>query len=354
RPPDATNYPTVTELEKKLFTKSYESEDITRRLARLEQAAFNRTYPDLPMVDRVDQLTLKIDPNNPLSIEEQVNPTAGLPRSTTSLPSQGRDFTGNSMAIYAQLKSLEERVVGKSFGGELIINRLDRLERILYGAPQHGSVNERISRLTHTNPNNTAHLYGPSGYETGPTGQPQVGAPQYVQPSTSAQAPPYHQPNLQPQSRMPSWGSYNPGYGSTQEGQQFSSDMQQMLPPHVRQQLGGQDGLQSATGRQFPITGMGQASVAGVTGDAAAAAAPPSHTVPSTPTRPLTQPDKRIEYVQRIAMLEVKVFGHRYDNLTMQDRLSQLEQQVYGRTYPYFTIDRRIDRILNKLPMTRG
>ncbi|MEZ4575467.1 MAG: hypothetical protein R2857_11215 [Vampirovibrionales bacterium] len=39
--------------------------------------------------------------------------------------------------------------MGKSFGRELIINRLDRLERILYGAPQPGSVNERISRLTH-------------------------------------------------------------------------------------------------------------------------------------------------------------------------------------------------------------
>ncbi len=57
--PGETDYPTVSQMEAKLFGKTFVQEDITRRLVRLEKQAF-KTEQRGPLVDRVDNLRLVI------------------------------------------------------------------------------------------------------------------------------------------------------------------------------------------------------------------------------------------------------------------------------------------------------
>lgn len=59
QPRDATDYPTVTQMEKKVFGKSFTSEDISQRLTRLEKQVF-KTPQNGSLADRMDNLRLVI------------------------------------------------------------------------------------------------------------------------------------------------------------------------------------------------------------------------------------------------------------------------------------------------------
>ena len=167
-PGDGTDYPTVTEMERNLFQKSYTIEDITQRLKRLEMHVFKQTFDSLPMVDRVDQLSLKVVPNSPLQVEEQLplgkgifsvdspstssggkrkkkgdapNPNASLSNKTTTVPAP------SDAAIYGHLASLEERLFGQTYGGEILVNRLTRLENSVFGTAHAGDPMERLMAI---------------------------------------------------------------------------------------------------------------------------------------------------------------------------------------------------------------
>lgn len=360
RSKDATDYPAVTDMERQLFRQSYAGEDIAHRLNRLEQHVFKRTYTDLPMVDRVDQLSLKLNPNGPLGIEEQVAPAnPGFPPSQlANLPTQGNQFTSGSVAVYAQLKVLEERIIGQTFGGELIVDRLRRLEQIIFGAPQSGSVNDRISRLMSApSRQRSANTLPPSASASN---SPQVGQPQFYQsPPSYGGANGGNSSNSMP--RSSNW--YGAGRAPAPTNtEQFSPEMMAALPPHVRQSI-QQRGIGGSTGRSIPLQGMGMAMVPPQqnSGQPMPQQAYPQSIGPGGsgpialgPAQPLASTQRQAEYNQSIAMLEAQVFGRRFELLPTSERLNQLEKQVFGSTAPYYTTDRRIERLMNRLPLAKS
>lgn len=275
---DATDYPAVSALEQKVFKQSYAQEDVARRLQRLEQAVFRQTYDELPMVDRVDQLALKVNPESSLGREESMSASPW----GKGLPDSGREFTSSGPAIYSRITGLEEQVLGRSYGGELLSNRLNRLEQAMMGAPQGGSIDARLDRLI------TQY-----GRQTAQNRVPQVQPPQVYTPQ---------QPML--------------GAG---QGMNFSQEMLNSLPPALRQQMENQRAPGLST-QPRPVT--------------------PQFLPPTNPSQVSQSLQKSL------VILEYQVFGRDYPAIPFSSRLDNLERQVFGRTYPTMPYNQRVSRLL--------
>lgn len=320
---DATSYPTVTLMEQRVLHQTYENEPIRKRLERLEQAVFKQIYNELPMVDRVDQLTLKVLPEDPLNAEE-----SGY---RPMLPKTNPSFSAHSPAIYSKLTGLEEQLFGRSYGGELISDRLKRMETRVFGGPQEGSVDDRMDNLLMQY---RKAIPNPQ--------QPQVGQPQI----------------------------YTPGGSVSPYGQQFT----QTLPNGVRQRFEAR-GYGVAPGAQpNGAPGQGQVfqspdgswTVRTYTNiipngsiyrgpGAGQSAVPPAYTPPSV--SPFYNNNQVPAYTSpqgnssgwnagsALAILENQFFGQTYDNATVMERLNQLEYRIFNQTYPFEAIESRVRRL---------
>lgn len=128
----ASDYPTVTQLELKIFQNSYPSENIYLRLTRLERRIFGATFPNNSLSDRVDKLVNLINPGNQNIKDDEDD-------------SYSESYSANSVSD--SISSLELRYYGRYYESELTESRLSRLERKIFGTEQSGSANERLSRL---------------------------------------------------------------------------------------------------------------------------------------------------------------------------------------------------------------
>jgi hypothetical protein len=338
REKDATDYPTVTQLESRLFQQTYTDEEISKRLTRLEQAVFHQTYDELPMVDRVDQLTLKVIPNSPLGVEEGAVPNSALPNT-------GREFAPSSFAVYSQLTALEEHVFGRCFAGELVQNRLVRLEKRVFGAPQKGSIDSRLSNLI-----NNYNRYQQSMPSQGTVGRPQAYTPS--NPSMGGNPSPYP-----PQVMI--------GGSIGQSG--YSQEFMDMLPGGAQQRIQMQG---SGTAVGLPVAPDTPFYNVPDWPQQQPYQAPPSlyrppgqiyqpysmqqqqQTYPpaysNMPPQMQYQPNSGLNVNQSLILLEHQVFGQSYDGGNIQIRLNNLEQQVFGQTYPQLSFEERINHLMQQ------
>ncbi len=365
--PDATDYPSVTQLEQQVFHQPYTQENITHRLDRLEQSVFHRTYDNLPMVDRVDQLTLKVLPQSPLSVEENAG---------KSLPNHSQDLSSSNLAIYSELTTLENQVFGKSYGGEMLSNRLSRLERQLMGAPQHGSIDSRMQNLLARVSHNM---------HSNPPQQATIGKPRAYVPNVGGQSAPMGS-NLPPQVTI--GNQFGGGSGG------FSQELMKMLPPKVQYQARAR-GLGASPGRsiqgsndQPPFTDP--SDISPDSGFYSGSSQSDSFFTPGAmgPGMPNSNPNNTQAYVpqrlspfsggaigtpptvmqrvpgsspysygnsgnsqnitQSVALLEHRVFGQVFNNMDMGSRVNNLERQVFGMAYPQYSIQQRVNRLMAK------
>jgi hypothetical protein len=173
---DATDYPTVTQMEQKVFGKTFQQEDITSRLARLEKQVFNVTQNG-SLADRVDNLRLVVLGDVPASAPPNI---AYIPGGY-SYPSGGSQFPtspsgtyesappypgsnipypvnpGDPMAygagaptpdMIAAIGQIEKQVIGQQFPMEPFGSRLDRLEtKIFHSTSPELSFEDRMQRI---------------------------------------------------------------------------------------------------------------------------------------------------------------------------------------------------------------
>jgi hypothetical protein len=145
------HYPSVDKLEQRLAIPTHADDAIEIRLNRLEQRQFQKTYEDLPLVDRIDQLVIKTMPDSQLNQEEQW--------SATPLPQKGDALVGSNLAVYDVINQLERKVLKRDYGGQLLGQRLTRLEQALFGRAMLGSIDSRLLRLQqHTRSSSVASL----------------------------------------------------------------------------------------------------------------------------------------------------------------------------------------------------
>lgn len=315
---DGTDYPTVTEMERNLFQKAYTSEDITERLKRLEMHVFKQTFDTLPMVDRVDQLSLKVVPNSPLQVEEQLplgkgifsvqpqgqsgrrkkkgetpDPNASLSNKTTTVPSP------SDAAIYGHLASLEERLFSQTFGGEILVNRLTRLENTVFGTAKAGDPMERLMAIK----------------------------------TAVSQRPDLNRPSNAP---------INLNNGRNPVPRQWAGGAipQSSINP---QPYGGRSGYRppqvpTNQPRPWAIQGDGQVVI------------PNSGAVPygSTVVSPYSGVGNSI--MQSVSAMEQQVFGRTLEQQqSLVQRVAGLESTLLGRSYPQLNIQQRINQLRQAL-----
>lgn len=123
------NYPKITQIEKKMYSRSYENENIYQRLDRLEASLHKITNPDLDLATRVENL----------SNELQISAMPGY--------------------LLKDIEFLENSNFNKKFNKDTPDNRIERLEYHLIGAVQEGNYQDRIFKLKSLSDSNNVAQY---------------------------------------------------------------------------------------------------------------------------------------------------------------------------------------------------
>lgn len=121
----SVEYPMVDKLEETLFNTTYKTEDIYKRLDRLEQKVFTKTSND-DLNDRVDKLASVVLPKKTLQRQEDNYENIDNYYRTNGLQSI------DNQSVPFQLAVLEQDLFKNNYERENIANRLDRLEQKLF------------------------------------------------------------------------------------------------------------------------------------------------------------------------------------------------------------------------------
>lgn len=343
--PDATDYPTVTALERQVFSRDFTRDDVSVRLNRLEKKVFGQPHTQMGLSERVDALLAKY-PDARLSRLTGESASAS-PSVLQGLPSDSSQFAGSNLDVYTKVETLEKALLnGKSAKNELLTQRLDRLEQRTFGRSYMGeSIDTRVNRLT-------------SQFKT----SNQV--PRKYQPSLSSQPP---QVIYQEAPRQ----NVQIGAGLSQSSRMhFSQDLLDMLPDDVRAQV------QSGTIVSAPSTVIIEKSTTQTPGFQPYGAAPmqyynyygsPGSVQTQTQTTTVIQPNGSTVvygypgshpnglpnpayigdpvFLQQLNSVEANVFGQVNANLPIQARLNALETTVIGRNQANLPEQERLNAI---------
>ncbi len=115
---ESSNYPKISLIEKSLFNRTYENNDIYNRLSRLENRIFKRDYPNVALAQRVDNILNNVD--------------------------SGCFYPNISKNVLSQL---EVKYLGKSYPKLPIEQRILGLEQKVFGSYQSGNLGNRYNTL---------------------------------------------------------------------------------------------------------------------------------------------------------------------------------------------------------------
>lgn len=257
---DATDYPTVTALEREIFSRDFVREDIQYRLERLEKKTFGKPTPEMPLVDRVDRLLTRYPSLTPRHMSNSDSASDEVSSAIRALPSDSSHLISTSRDIYTKIDALEKYFFnGRTYPNELMTERLDRLEKVAYSQTYLGeSVDRRTSRLLKSfqvqwndnqeQPRLTAQSRPTVAMPADPAALPST--------PSSVALPPYNTatgttPPASPSTRQNVSLGTRVGERSTH---QFSQEMLDMLPPDVRSQFDGSQSASSGTVLSAPTT----------------------------------------------------------------------------------------------------
>ncbi len=123
------NYPKISQIENKLYSKSYQNEDIYRRLDRIENSLFHQNFSSDDLAVRVDKIADKIN------------------------------YSAMPGYLLNDITALEKVNFDRTFKNDNPDARLERLEYHLIGAVQDGTYKNRIYNLKSLNDQNTVAQY---------------------------------------------------------------------------------------------------------------------------------------------------------------------------------------------------
>ena len=357
---DATEYPIVVAIERKVFGRDFIHDNLNRRLNRIEKRVYNKTYSNLALVDRVDKL-LERYPEIQKSASIKSNPENSV---LSKLPESSAKFVGDR-DTYAKLTALETTLLGRTHSEELITERLDRLENRAFGYKSSGySISTRINRLL-------------EGYETGYNN-----APEENKRSIQSRGETIPRP-------QPSRNATGPS-GSTaiaQNSYRYSPELVQMLPPDLRAQYyrsspaiqnqtiqnqgtvilpnsvnsgvyssnprysgfqtfsnnGTQSGSQTMTYQNTYSTPFGTSTQRSTTQVFQTPGSTLTVTKEHLPSSPIYTGSPVV--IQQLAQLESKVYGQINTTDIPAERLRKLELVLTGRSYPQFSDAERLNNL---------
>jgi hypothetical protein len=367
--PDATDYPTVTSLERKVFGQDFRQEDISDRLNHLEEKLFGKTAQNLELVDRVDKLVAassslpspRSQPSHVFPEQGGQYPGNGAARSN----SMGNSFPGvsppsSSGDAHQKVSYLEASLLGHSYSGQLLSERVERMERKAFGSTfGSDSLDTRMNRLmmlttggtNYPSPDNSIRGGGSRTFQNPVYSNPysQTGGSPDSQSRNQGTSGAYSASNQMAAPRgVPQNIQIGSGFSSRSQAQ-YSQDLLNMLPNDVRGRVSQQSNnyTASAPGRVYlpqqqtpspesygsPPSRNLYANPAGI------GQFSPYANSPGGNSSPMTNP-----VAQHLAHLEMMLYGQVYQALPNALRLNQLEAKVLGQNYVGYP---DIDRINN-------
>ncbi|MDD3436234.1 MAG: hypothetical protein PHC64_03670 [Candidatus Gastranaerophilales bacterium] len=112
------NYPKVSQIEQKLFGKTYSNQDIAMRLSRIERSLFSTTYAHSTNEQRIDNI---------ISNFNQINTYPNISQNV--------------------LSRMESRIFNQKYPENGSQRRIERLEQQIFGAVQSGNLEARYRAL---------------------------------------------------------------------------------------------------------------------------------------------------------------------------------------------------------------
>ncbi len=163
-PPAGANvdYPSINELEKKVFKQEFKNQDLNSRLAKLEKQTFGQTYDNDAFSSRVERLQAKIKPDSLMnnSIAQDSNEyfegnSVPLDKDYSLSEYQPPEFdydaynARNQKPVRINLASVEKTIFKQSFNQDSMDNRLARLESTMFGTTfDTDSESDRLRRIS--------------------------------------------------------------------------------------------------------------------------------------------------------------------------------------------------------------
>lgn len=163
-PPAGANvdYPSINELEKKVFKQEFKNQDLNSRLAKLEKQTFGQTYDNDAFSSRVERLQAKIKPDSLMnnSIAQDSNEyfegnSVPLDKDYSLSEYQPPEFdydaynAKNQKPVRINLASVEKTIFKQSFNQDSMDNRLARLESTMFGTTfDTDSESDRLRRIS--------------------------------------------------------------------------------------------------------------------------------------------------------------------------------------------------------------
>ena len=124
----------ISKIENSIWGFTYSKEDIPKRLTRIEKNVFGATYSQLGTEKRIKKL------NESLGFESYEDSIKTVERPQTPLK-EAEDIN------YPQITELEYQLFNSAYEKESIYNRLERLEKKIFGSAQDGNLATRTDRL---------------------------------------------------------------------------------------------------------------------------------------------------------------------------------------------------------------
>lgn len=163
-PPAGANvdYPSINELEKKVFKQEFKNKDLNSRLANLEKQTLGQTFETDAFSSRVERLQAKIKPES--LMDNQIAQSANDYYTDEAIPlDKNYSLSGyeppefdydaynarNSKPVKVNLASVEKFIFKQSFNNDDINNRLSRLESTMFGTTFDADTQEdRLRRIS--------------------------------------------------------------------------------------------------------------------------------------------------------------------------------------------------------------
>ena len=125
----------ISNVEQKLYNTKFSTETIIKRLDRIEESVYGKT--------------------SKLSIEKRIAKLEGtFPSQSTkddtarvSLQKQNLIGNNNNSIKYPLIDQMEQKVMGRTFAGDIINKRLERLEIAVFNGVSKASLSDRVEKL---------------------------------------------------------------------------------------------------------------------------------------------------------------------------------------------------------------
>ena len=291
-------YPHISELENAILGQSFPAQPIGQRMERMEKKAFGTasSNPDLSArTDALDDYTDKQLHKKLLQVNADDDQPNSVPSATADATS---DQPAENQAQYPHVTSLEQAILGQTFAGQPLTDRLSRMEATAFGS---ASANPDLSARTDAL-------------------------------ETYAEKKLHKQPSVRPENDNDS-DDDTPGTGGAPGS--ILSKVGQAILGMAGGSMGGMGNGMGMGG--FPGSGMGLGGMGGGMGGGGSRRRATQQQQQAEPPAPKQEdpaiyqpmpPDASARLLVKVAWCEQKVFGHTFPDLHLPQRLGQLNKEL--------------------------